>query len=163
MLNWSPGILRQITVGQWTVKKAIMFLPAIRPRRCLLKCSVVLCRSWTCCSNKQICWVNEVDGITSWTDSFLSQFSWAQPRACRPGVGLPWLTQRTVRTWFTFMLWFVHDSWTYCTQNCCWGRDWGRDSRSRTVLKVLCNSLTHSGQRSWFTFSNVLQKLALCC
>ena len=32
----------------------------------------------------------------SWTDLFLSQFSWAQLWACLPGVGLPPLTQRTV-------------------------------------------------------------------
>ena len=50
---------------------------------------VVLCQSRTCRSNERIFWVNEVNGITSWTDSFLSQFSWAQPRACRPGVVLP--------------------------------------------------------------------------
>ena len=37
------------------------------------------------------------------------------------------------------------------TENC----RWGRNSRSGTVLKVaLCHSLTHPGQRSWFTFSN---------
>ena len=43
---------------------------------------VVLCRLQMCRLNKQILWVNELNGITSWTDLFLSQFSWAQPRAC---------------------------------------------------------------------------------
>ena len=36
---------------------------------------VVLCRLQTCCSNERIFSVNEVNGITSWTDSFVSQFS----------------------------------------------------------------------------------------
>ena len=122
-------------------------------------CSVVR----TCRSNEQIFWVNKVNGITSRTDLFLSQFSWAQPRACWPGVELPRLTQRTVRTWFTFVLWFVHDSQTYCTQRTvaedvilvhvlCWkwrcvsqsltqGR--GVDSRSVTVLLKLALSCQH--------------------
>ena len=53
-----------------------------------------------------------------------------------------------IRSWFTNLL---H------TENC----RWGRDSRSRTVLKVaLCHSPTHSGQRSWFTFSNRTAKIS---
>ena len=43
--------------------------------------------SWMCRSNEQIFWVNKVNGIT---DFFLSRFSWAQPRACRPEVELPY-------------------------------------------------------------------------
>ena len=106
-------------------------------------CSLVLCRSQTCRSNKRIYPVNEVNGITWWTDSFLFQFSWAQPWSCRPGVEL---TQRTVRTWFSFTLWFVHDSRTYCRQR--------TDAEDVILVQVLCwkwRCVTHPGQRRWFT------------
>ena len=46
-------------------------------------CRSRTCRSRTCRSNDRIFWVNEVNEITSRTDLFLSQFTWAQPRACR--------------------------------------------------------------------------------
>ena len=47
-----------------------------------------------------------------------------------------------IRSWFAILL---H------TENC----RWGHNSHSSTVLTVaLCHSLTYSGQRSWFTFSN---------
>ena len=49
-----------------------------------------------------------------------------------------------IRSWFANLL---H------TENC----RWGRDSRSRTVLKV---ELCHSGQRSWFTVSNHTAKIS---
>ena len=52
-----------------------------------------------------------------------------------------------IRSWFANLL---H------TENC----RWGRDSWSHTVQKVaLCHSLTHSGRRSWFTFSNHTAKI----
>ena len=40
------------------------------------------------------------------------------------------LTQRTVRTWFSFVLWFVHDSRTYCTQR--------TDAEDVILVQVLC-------------------------
>ena len=44
--------------------------------------------------------------------------SWIFCKRCSQRAGGDSLacTQRTVRTWFTFALWFVHDSRTYCTQ-----------------------------------------------
>ena len=127
--------------------------------------SVVLCQSQMCRSNKQIFWVHEVNGITSWTDLFLSQFSWAQPRACRPGVGLPRLTQRTVRKWFTFALRFVHDSETHCTQRTV--------AEDVILVYVLCWKwccVSHSLREEWLTgrgvdsrSATVLLKIALCC
>ena len=120
-----------------------------------------LCRSRTCRSDEQIFWVNVVNGIISWTNSFLSQFSWAQPQACRPGVELPRLIQRTVRMWFTFALWFVHDSQTYCTQR--------TDAENVILVHILCwkwRCVTHPLTQGRGVDSRpvtVLLKLALCC
>ena len=93
------------------------------------------------------------------TDLFLSQFSWAQPWSCRPRVELPWLTENckdvilvraVIRSWFANLL--HTENWR-----------WGRDSRSRTVLKVaLCHSLTQ-GRGVDSRSVTVLLKLALCC
>ena len=77
-------------------------------------------------------------------------------RTTQPACNLLACTQRTVRTWFNFALWFIHDLQTYCTQ------------RTDVILvHVLCrkwrcvtHSLTHSGQRSWFTFSNRTAKIS---
>ena len=90
----------------WYDRKAwLTGLVLCRSRTCRSR----TCRSRTCRSNERIFSVNEMNGITSWTDSFLSQLSWVQPQSCRPGVELPRLTQRTVRTWF---------SSTYCAESC---------------------------------------------
>ena len=104
--------------------------------------SLVLCRSRTCRSNKQIFWVNEVNGITSWTDLFLSHFS--QEWNCSDSLVNLWQTtqpacgQGLTRLHTENCRWF---SFTYCTE-------------SGAV------SLTHSVHRSWFTFSNRTAKIS---
>ena len=60
------------------------------------------------------------------------------------------------RTWLVIRSWFAN---LLHTENC----RWGRNSRSRTVLKVaLCHSLTH-GRGVDSLSVTVLLKLALCC
>ena len=85
---------------------------------------------------------NHVRAVTH-VDSRSHWFKWQREGDSRP--------QQVVRErgtsgreWITFALSLTYDS-----------HRWGRGSRSHTVLKVaLCQSLTHTGQRSGFTFSN---------
>ena len=104
--------------------------------------------------NMSFKWMNllsersERNHFKNWFIPFSVQLSSATSMPARSGTAATHIENcedvihiRTViRSWFTNLL---H------TENC----RWGPDSRSRTV-PTLCQSLTHSGQRSWFTFSN---------
>ena len=70
-------------------------------------------------------------------------------------------TRRIVRTWFTFVLWFIHDLQTYCTQRTV--------TEDMILVHALCwkwHCVTHSltqGRGVDSRSVTLLLKLALCC